>query len=549
MKQIAKKPDPMLYLRGTDNRNINIAVVLAVSRMDWHLAVKWLDWWAAMLQGQPNPFPITALFSPALTLAQVERLGDCRLPNMRLVEAANVKEMGYFGSANQMMKAALDDCEKNFPGRAMLWCEADTVPMRSTWVAEILEEYRWCGRAFMGDVVQCAVNHMTGVAVYHPDWRYLAPSLAALPGPDMTWGWDSQCAYETLAQAYKAKTIQQIWRPEKIDIDFLEEEIRDCTALFHQDKSGALIDLLAEKNSVKLPPMEQQLCESTYSQGSPHPASREVSELPKMEILIVTFKRDLEFLRYCMRSIAMFTSGFMGVTVVVPNTEKNLYDWMPKGAKLRTFEEQPGKGMVGHLAMKCHADELCPNADFVLHMDADNMFFAGVTPDDFLMGYRPMLVRERYAECGARNENRLVWQDRVQKAIGIKPEWETMVRHPQVYQRDVYRKTRELVTAHTGQQFDDYVLAQQNTFPQGFAEFPTLGAVALKYFEHKYWPIDYDRDADAAECGVDPAQSWQYLYRPGRDKLVEFYSHAGFAQYRKQAEDIMHGRLPKYFIK
>src|SRR5580658_5611131 len=225
----------------------HLAVVLPVSRMDWHLAIKWLRW-SRMIDRQQRPYALVVLCSPALDAAERWRLAEAAGPwrNHGEVVVADIQECGYFGSPNQMFKRALEYVELNFPGQPMLWCEADTVPMHRGWVQEIESEYLTRGKPFMGDFVYGQINHMSGNAVYPPNWRELAPSLAALPGPDERWGWDSQCAKETLPQAAKSATIKQVWRPDPFTAANHKSIVPPMTALFHQDKTGTLIDVLCE---------------------------------------------------------------------------------------------------------------------------------------------------------------------------------------------------------------------------------------------------------------------------------------------------------------
>jgi len=549
----------------TDNTALDLVVVLPVARFDWNLAMKWLKWVASLaipetsgMDGREK-FPLVVWSTPALTSEQFEQLGDAAEPLQIVPEiCSGLEEIGYFGSPNQMFKGALEYCEKEFPGRAMLWAEADTVPMRQGWYGQILAEYRACGRPFMGDVQRAGdIPHLTGNAVYHPNWRKLAPSLAAMGQEEC--GFDSLCAHDILPRAHYAKTIQQIWRPPlPITEAWAQKNIKPETALFHQCKDGSLIDVLCLRANQPLIPLAPALCASTYeaqkrvlAQRNEVRPSLRIEHAPgdRMEILIVTHQRDTEFLRYCLRSISMFTAGFHGVTLVVPNSEKHLFDWAKKGVKFHFFDEIPDKGHLGHLIQKCRADEICPEADYILHLDADCMFWRQCTPADFMQNGKPILVRERYADCGKRNENRLFWQGAVERALGFTPEWEGMTKHPNAHRRETYRRLREMVETHTGQSFDDYVLSGQNAFPQHFAEFPALAAIAIRDFPDKYHFVDYDREEDGRMCGIDPNTSWQAIYRYDRDFLCEFWTHSGIKRYEKIAEAIMQGKAPAFHVK
>lgn len=560
----------------TDNSKLDIVTVLPVSRMDWHLAILWLRWTSELRKLNSTSSnileTIAVLMSPSLSSREIDLLKRAAgHSDNRAVEfyAAQVEEMGYFGSPNQMFKCGLELVEEFYPGRAMLWAEADTVPMHGGWFDSILREYRSCGKPFMGDMHDCSVPHMTGNAVYHPAWRKYAPSLALLPGPNITQGWDSQCAHETLAQAHVCKTIKQIWRPTKIDGELMNSLDRDGVALFHQDKTGKLIDLLMDQRNLIRTGHYEPLELSTYNTASFLAPYRDwPATAPRVSILFVTFWRDVEYMKYSARSIERFCRGFHSVVVCVPREEDD-GRWeavLPKSFAIHYYEETKGKGMVQHLMMKCHADGLCTGADYVLHLDPDCMFLTDTDPGDFLTAvdvplnrdsrstvsvtmrvYKPTIVAEKYSKL--KNTNRQYWQTTVKHATGITPEWETMVRHPQVYRVDLYAEMRKMVTDKWGSTFDQYVMAQQNHFPQGFAEFPTLGAVALAKFPEAYILLPYDRDLDAIECAQDPSLNWQYIYRPGRDKVVEFYSLHDVRKYWPAMDGILARQLEKFYLK
>jgi hypothetical protein len=546
--------------------SIDAVVVVPVARFDWNLAVKLLTWWKTMLDGQPNQTPVVALCSPELTESELDALGDSGLPNLSIVPAVGLKELGYFGSPNQMFKRALDHCEKHFPDHAMIWVEADCVPMSAGWIREIMKEYEKCGRPFMGDVQhEGAIPHLTGTAVYPPNWRKLAPSLAALPGPIAEMGWDSQCAHDVLPRAHESQTIQQVWRPPlPITKQWFNANIGDSTALFHQCKDGSLIDLLCRERGLPMIPLADPLCASTYESDKARFADISAGGVrynpaPKylapgrvrsgVSIVIVTCKRDAEMLRYCLASIKKYATGFDEVVVVVPVQDVKHFAWV-KDATLTTMAEVPNKGFICHLIQKCRADELCPKADFILHLDADCLFWRPVTPGDFVRDGRCLMVRERYEDIGHRNTNRLIWRQVVDRAIGFTPEWEGMTRHPAIYPRALYAKVRERVYHQWGgMPFDAYVMTCENNFPQGFAEHPTFAAVGIQEMEDKFNFVDYDHARDARELGIGPEMPFQYAYRPERDFLVEGWSHAGMQRYRADWDKFLSGNLPKYYLK
>lgn len=250
--------------------------------------------------------------------------------------------------------------------------------------------------------------------------------------------------------------------------------------------------------------------------------------IPTTEIFIVSFKRDAEFLRYALRSIEKFATGFTGITVLVPRTDFRSFEWVHRTpSKLRFFDENPNCGMLHHQAKIIEADIWCPNAETILFMDSDCMFWEPVTPADYFVDGRPVLYRERYATLT--NKLRLNWKEAVFNATGIDPEWETMCRHPAVHLRETIAHTRQRIETHTGKSSEDYILSCRNDFPQTFAEFPTLGAVAITHFSARYNFVDYD--VTTPDGGYD--------YRRGKDRMTAHWSHGGIEAYRAACEEIL----------
>lgn len=531
-------------------------VVLPVARPDFHLAVKLLRW-CARLRTRATPvddYQLIVYGTKALEPSQWSLLHDAASGlNATLLSPPELFEQGYAPSANYTFRTALELCEREFPQQPILWAEADTVPMRPTWATEIAAEYEACGKPFLGDLIRHrpgtpgAIDHMTGNAVYPPNWRELAPSIAMLPEPRPEQGFDSACAHEIVPQAARAVTIQQIWRPPFITDQWAARFIHPSTALFHQCKDASLIDVLTARAGEKPIPLGVPLCPSTYPA---HVASLNTPKAapppPRTSLMIVTYAKDMEFLRYSLASIKLYARGFAETVVAVPEKERGLYNWIGRGVRVEVFDEPPGKGMMAAQIQKCRADEWCPNAEFIVHLDADCLFFRPTTPADLVPGGRALMVREAYSAIT--NPNRHIWKRCVEKALGWEPAYDTMVRHPQVHPAAVYGATRAAVEKFTRQKFNDYVLSCKNDFPQGWCEWVTIGAVGLRDFEGAYSPVDYDHAADAALARQAPG-SFQYLYKRDRDHIAEFWSHGGIARYKSDCEAVLAGRVPAYWIK
>jgi hypothetical protein len=236
-----------------------------------------------------------------------------------------------------------------------------------------------------------------------------------------------------------------------------------------------------------------------------------------VHVLYVTFRRDFKWLDYSLQSFQKYASGFKGVSIVVPTSDYEMF--LPYVKKfstpecpvsLKTFMEFPQKGFLHHLAMKCYGDVLCPKATHVLHMDPDCLFSKPVTPDDYFVDGKPVLVIEPYSALPERHPGRYNWKKVTEFALRFECEYETMCRHPAVHEKWVYKKVRSHIEREHETPFLDFVLKQQNKFPQGFGEFNTIGAWVHKFAPDFYHFIDRGDLDDKNDPPSKLTQMWSY---------------------------------------
>ncbi len=248
-------------------------------------------------------------------------------------------------------------------------------------------------------------------------------------------------------------------------------------------------------------------------------------------LMMVSYRKDHDFAVYAMKSAKKFATGFSQMLCVVPNPDVELFRETagPLGWDVIGFDETPSKGMLHHMGIICEADQWLPKADAILFMDSDCMFTAPVSPKDYIKDGKFVLYREKFENFKAYS-TRYGWKACVKNAIGIDPEWETMIRHPMVHPPCVLQKTRELISVHTGLPFLQYILSGPNTFPQKFAEFPTIGAVAIAYFPELYHFVEWNNGLS------------DHVYE--NEKIRQFWSHGGLDMINdrhpgRKARDVM----------
>ncbi len=230
----------------------------------------------------------------------------------------------------------------------------------------------------------------------------------------------------------------------------------------------------------------------------------------KVEMLIVSYSKDMEWLRFNLRTIEKFADGFSGITVLVPNHERSLFSWVEPQCRLLSYAV-PDDSKYHHLAhqiAKCRADEWCPDADLIFFTDSDCFFIEPVIPEDYLKDGKPVLCIESF--------NRLPgnpWKAPTDAALGINSKWETMRRHGAIHWRNMFPEFRSRVEKVTGKPFHDYVLSCKPDYPWFFSEFVALGNFVLT----SHWVSQYH----FIDLGKQP---WP------RNKMLDVWSHAPIDQ-------------------
>lgn len=148
-------------------------------------------------------------------------------------------EVGWPGSCNHIFSSALQFVEKNF-NEDMFWLEPDAIPLCPEWYEVIQDEWesREPDNEFMGAYVKLSVPHMSGVGVYGKNWRRYAPSL--IESPDNT-AWDIHASKHLVHNTHFTHLIQHTSKnPDIASLDILNDD----AVVFHQNKSGSLIELI-----------------------------------------------------------------------------------------------------------------------------------------------------------------------------------------------------------------------------------------------------------------------------------------------------------------
>jgi FkbM family methyltransferase len=407
---------------------------------------------------------------------------------------------------------------QNKPYGQFLWLEPDSIPLTAGWMDQLEKEYFACNKLFMGDRVEVGdiPLHMSGVGIYpNPLHRYAGEAYRA-----HEIAWDMAAKDQIVPAAHWTKLIEHAWKhPPFTDRSELTTQIRHEAVLFHASKDGSLIRLLREKFFGKT---EEQIFPAvpvlTESQRTPQksasataerggearestnvkPAdlggqdSRGGREIPACDIFIRTYPEDYGWLRYCLKAIDKFASGFRKVWIISP--QECPFDPVihNRAAEWRVINPETEDGYLDQQITKLYADMLTDHsANFYLHIDSDVILTRPVTPQDFFDGGPSISpAGEPYW-----SERKLIWpytpysaietpwQAITEKFLGHPVENEFMRRLPIMVPYWLYPKLREFCFKRHGMPMCDYIRMQPD---RSFSEFNALGAYAYTYHHDKF---------------------------------------------------------------
>lgn len=473
------------------------------------------------------------------------------------------------------------------------WLEADAVPLKSRWIDILEAEYKSGGKPFMGHIVkEMGHMNGVAVYPNKVDdicWKPLLVENAAWDSAlkeetiELTHRANhiiQHCWVLINGQVAPFGDGPVATFRDTADVKRL---IEPHAVIFHRCKDGSLIDCLHAMHAVKEcnehvltvddlpkyrndfpiyePSKAENIVASTATANTGETTARNVSfkeevikrtedwvtvkvtapptvllvPHPKTEIFIVTYFKDAEWLQYSLYSIKKFARGFTGVTVVCPDRDIEIIEpicreWGPEDTTIEMFEEPEGKGMLAHMAIECMADQYVEGrADYVLHTDSDCIFIEPVTPADYFVDGKPVLLKEAYERFRVKHPGVLQWQDRTQKALGKPVENEYMRRHPAVHPVILYHQVRDIVSEVQKKPFWDWAISGRNEYPQDWSEYNLLGAVAHEVMQDRYHWID---------CAGQ--------LRP-QDKIAQFWGHGGLD--RPTDTGAWPGETPRNIIK
>jgi len=475
-------------------------LAIAFCERDQDLALKNIKWWNELGGCKGHKAVLWRDRRTNLDIAKEIQAEAFKCFDDVLVFTCGAEIDGWPEGANYFMRIASGYLQNRKDCRYFLWMEPDAIPITPGWMDALEEEYRRAGKPFMGDRVE--VNdiplHMSGVGIY---WNPLHEKAGeAYRAHDLAW--DMAAKEQIVPNAHFTELIEHAWKhPEFSSLQDLESQIAPQTMLFHSSKDGSLIERLRERRgSVAIhqpkgagsptPPVSPSPHPGGYDGIPRHPDSG-VSPAPLLrsaqgtqipfppdhepicDIFIKTYPKDYDWLKYCLKSINKYCTGFRKVWVVSPEemivefTDPNKFEW-------KVMNEEADDGYLAQQIHKLYADVITDyQADLILHVDSDVIFTQPVTPASFfgvsgnvLWPYTPYSAIDT------------PWKPITELFIQRPVENEFMRRFPIMIPRWLYSKLREFSSQTHKRIISQYI---RNQPLRAFSEFNVLGAYAWEF--------------------------------------------------------------------
>lgn len=224
-------------------------------------------------------------------------------------------------------------------------------------------------------------------------------------------------------------------------------------------------------------------------------------------IFIKTWKKDLPWLRYCLRSIEKYVTGHDEVVIVADDDCRELETWTTCDPRV-IYVPIHHNGYVFQQIIKLRAAEYT-TCDLLLYVDSDCVFNKPTTPESFLVERKPLLLKTRYDLVG----EAICWKAITEGVVGWPLHYEYMRRLPFVFWRstvDSFREWKPELISYLYRKTD-----------RVFSEFNALGAYADRFEQHRY------SIRDTAD------------YLP-ESRLLQFWSWGGLTpEIRQQIEEVL----------
>lgn len=208
-----------------------------------------------------------------------------------------------------------------------------------------------------------------------------------------------------------------------------------------------------------------------------------------IDIFIRTYHKDIDFLRYCLKSIAKYVTGHRRVIICIPEDEGYLLKDIPYGVVIM-WHPLTTNGYIDQQISKLSAHEHS-NAEYILFVDSDVCFFQPTDLSEYFVDGKPYLMKTRYELVG----DAICWKACTEEIMGLQLAYEYMRRIPILFRWD------------TLYGLANYIDIKELAGAERLSEFNLLGAYAAHFQETLYHIINTEHDPLPKTCAK---QGWSW---------------------------------------
>lgn len=217
------------------------------------------------------------------------------------------------------------------------------------------------------------------------------------------------------------------------------------------------------------------------------------------DIFIKTYGGDFEWLKYCLRSIQKFCTGFNKIILVCDEGDRRGLEEFGLTKETVFYVPLGFRGYLFQQWIKLNAHTYS-DADYILFVDSDCVFTKSTTPNDFIKSGKPVILKTPYETIPEVK----FWKDLTELTLKQEVEFEYMRRLPLLYRRDTIENCLKHVDKLHEEGLQMFIA---NRPVHEFSEFNLLGAYAEKHEGERYKFLDTTK-IDLPETHID--QGWSY---------------------------------------
>lgn len=196
-------------------------------------------------------------------------------------------------------------------------------------------------------------------------------------------------------------------------------------------------------------------------------------------IFIKTCKKDIEWLKFCIRSIRRYTWGFNEVVVVADNGCEEEMKMVSGLVTQIHYVPEWEDGRIQQQFYKLRAFQYC-SSDIILFVDSDCLFTEYCSPDAFMRDGKPVIGKTLYDKVG----DAKCWKAPTESYLGFEVSHEYMRWLPWMCRRDTLVRIAE--------KHPDWEQRLRKIKNNLFSEFNVIGAYIDRFESEDYFITDTD---------------------------------------------------------